>query len=105
MDKDLALLHEKIDYLTEQLEAQRKRQQAMQELQNDMIPIANHMVKLTIDELAEIGNEFRLEDLLFLLKRMLRNTPLLLQMMDRLEALSALGDVERGLAAQLEVGP
>jgi uncharacterized protein YjgD (DUF1641 family) len=96
MDKDLALLHEKIDYLTEQLEEQRKRQQALEELKNDMIPIANHMVKLTIDELAEIGNEFQLEDLLFLLKRLLRNTPLLLQMMDRLEALSALGD-EAGL--------
>ncbi len=30
------------------------------------------MIKLTIDELAEVGNEFQLEDLLYLVKRVLR---------------------------------
>lgn len=101
MDKDLALLHEKIDHLTEQLEAQRKRQEALDELKDDLVPIGNHMIKLSIDELAEIGTEFQLEDLLFLLKRLLRNTPMLLQMMDRLEALSALGDEAQLLGRQV----
>jgi uncharacterized protein YjgD (DUF1641 family) len=101
MDKDLALLHEKIDTLTEQLDEQRRRQQALDELKDDMIPIANHMIKLSIDELEEIGTEFQLEDLLFLLKRLLRNTPLLLQMMDQLEAISALGDEAQILGKQV----
>jgi uncharacterized protein YjgD (DUF1641 family) len=48
------------------------------------------MIKLSIDELAEIGNEFQFEDLLFLLKRLLRNTPLLIDLMDRLESLQGL---------------
>ena len=58
MDNDLALLHQKIDYLTEQLEVQKQRQQELDALKNDLMPIANHMVKLSIDELAEIGSEY-----------------------------------------------
>jgi uncharacterized protein YjgD (DUF1641 family) len=92
MDQDLALLHEKIDYLTVQLEAQNKRQRDLEELQNDLIPIANHMIKLSIDELAEIGQDFRLEDLFFLVKRLLRNTNGLLDLLDRLESVMGLSD-------------
>ena len=55
MDKDLELLHQKLDYLTEQLEAQRQQQEGMNELMHDAVPVVNHMIKLSIDELAEIG--------------------------------------------------
>lgn len=89
MDPDLALLHQKIDYLTEQVELQRKKQNEFDELKADLIPIGNQLIKLTIDELAEIGQEFQVEDLLFLLKRLLRNTHTLLSLMDKME--SALG--------------
>lgn len=92
MDNDLALLHQKIDYLTEQLEAQKQRQQELDELKNDIFPIANHMIKLSIDELAEIGKDFQLEDLLFLLKRLLRNTHSLIDLLDRLESATDLID-------------
>ncbi|MGD8458207.1 MAG: hypothetical protein PVF83_17660 [Anaerolineales bacterium] len=90
MDKDIALLHEKIDRLTVQIEEQRKRQQSFDELKDDLLPIANHMIKLSIDELAEIGTDFRLEDLTFLFKRLLRNTHLFIKLVDQLEALMGL---------------
>lgn len=86
MEADLAVLNQKIDYLTEIVEAQRKRQLELEELQRDMVPIANHMIKLSIDELAEIGNDFKVEDLLFLMKRLLRDTHMLIDLMDRLES-------------------
>ena len=92
MDQDLALLHEKIDYITVQLEAQNKRQRNLEELQSDLIPIANHMIKLSIDELAEIGQDFQLEDLFFLVKRLLRNTNGLLELLDKLESVMGLTD-------------
>jgi uncharacterized protein YjgD (DUF1641 family) len=92
MDQDLALLHEKIDYLTLQLEAQNKRQREFEELQNDLIPIANHMIKLSIDELAEIGQDFQIEDLFFLVKRLLRNTSGLVDLLDRMESAFGLTD-------------
>ena len=130
MDGDLALLHEKIDMLTATMEAQRQRleilessangqlmakldylvsqaeaqrrfQDEMIELRNDVVPIANHMIKLTIDELAEVGSEFQAEDLLFLLKRLLRDTHLIVDGLDRLESMAELFDETQRLSKQV----
>ena len=108
MDNDLALLHEKIDTLSEQVavltaqaDIQQRRQQEFDELKADMIPIFNHMVKLSIDELAEIGYEFQVEDLAYLLKRVLRNTPLILTMFDRFEAIMGIADEAEQLGKQV----
>jgi uncharacterized protein YjgD (DUF1641 family) len=108
MENDLVLLHQKIDMLTEQIsiltsqaEEQRRRQQALDELKDDMIPIANHMIKLGIDELAEIGDKFQLEDLFFVLKRVMRNTHLILDMFDRLEAVMGIADETAILGKQV----
>jgi len=76
----------KLNYLIDQFELQRKHQEELNELKVDLIPVANHMIKLSIDELADIGNEFQAEDLLFLIKRLLRDTHLLVSLLDRLEA-------------------
>lgn len=99
MDKDLALLHEKVDQLTAQValltdhaEIEQRRHRDLDELKDDLIPIGNQLIQLTIDELAEIGTEFEMEDLIFLLKRVLRNTQLILAMMDRFEALMGIAD-------------
>jgi uncharacterized protein YjgD (DUF1641 family) len=131
MDSDVALLHEKIDLLTAQVQAQqaqlarldigsngepalngkidilltyveeqRQRQLEMEEFKNDVIPIANHMVKLSIDELAEIGSDFQLEDLLFLVKRLLRDVNLLVSLLDRLESTVELVDEVQVLGNQ-----
>ncbi|MDH3944153.1 MAG: hypothetical protein OEV06_08680 [Anaerolineae bacterium] len=101
MTKEIAELHTKIDYLTEQFEAQRKQQESFNELKDDLIPVANHLVKLSIDELAEIGNDFRLEDLLFLLKRVLRDTHLLLNLLNQLESAVGLADEMQILGKQV----
>lgn len=98
---ELAALHDKLDRLTALVEEQRHRTQALEELQHDLIPIVNHAIKLSIDELAEVGNEFKAEDLLLLLKRMLRNTSLIMKMMDQLEAASALADELQILGPQV----
>ena len=99
MDKELTALHQKVDslseqiaVLTEQAESQGRRAQEFEELKADLIPIGSQMVNLTIQELEEIGTDFELEDLLYLLKRALRNTNLILGMMDRLEALMGIAD-------------
>jgi uncharacterized protein YjgD (DUF1641 family) len=89
---DIALINEKLDYLMEKFDQIDRRQREMDELRQDMIPIANHMVNLTIDELADIGTEFQVEDLIFLLKRLLRNTQTLNRMMDYLEAGMGISD-------------
>jgi uncharacterized protein YjgD (DUF1641 family) len=87
-----ALLLEKLDYLVQQAEVQRRTREEMDELGRDLLPIGNQLIKLTIDELAEIGSEFQAEDLLHLVKRLLRDTQLLTQMLDQLEAAAGLLD-------------
>ena len=108
MDNDVALLHQKIDtltmhvaFLTKQAEIQQRRQQEFDELKQDMIPVANHMIKLTIDELAEIDPEFEVADMFYLLKRLLRNMPLILATFDRFEALMGITDEVELLGKQV----
>ena len=91
MDEQIVLLHEKIDYLTQEIEAQKKQRVELQELKQDLLPITNHLVKLTIDELAEIGTDFELEDLLFLLKRLLRSSRRLISLLDQVDGVIDLG--------------
>lgn len=108
MDKELTTLHQKVDtlaeqmaFLTEQAESQQRRDREFDELKADLIPIGNQLVNLTIRELEEIGTEFELEDLLYLLKRVLRNTNLILGMMDRFEALMGIADEVELLGKQV----
>jgi uncharacterized protein YjgD (DUF1641 family) len=101
MDNDLVLLHEKIDRLTEIAEGQRKRQEQLEELAQDLLPIANQAVKLTIDELAELKSECSGEDLLFLVKRLLRDTCLLNDLLGRAEAAVELMDDVMPLSKQM----
>jgi len=99
MDKELNILGQKIDtlseqmaFLTEQAESQGRRAREFADLKADLIPIGNQLVNLTIQEMEEISADFELEDLLYLLKRVLRNTNLILEMMDRFEALMGIAD-------------
>jgi uncharacterized protein YjgD (DUF1641 family) len=73
----------------------------MNELKRDLLPIGNQMIKLTIDELAEIGSEFQAEDLLYLVKRLLRDTQLLTQMLDQLEAAAGMLDETSRIGKQV----
>lgn len=108
METEVTLLHEKIDLLTEQvsvltrqIERQNQRQAEMEEFRRDFMPIANHVIRLSIDELAEIGNDFSSEDLLFLLKRVLRNTNNFIRLLDDLEGLMGFVDESKILGLQM----
>lgn len=95
------LMLEKLDYLTQQYEERLRRQDELNELKQDLVPIANHMIKLSIDELTEIGTDFQAEDLLFLLKRLLRDTHLLVGLLDRLESIVELADETSRIGQQV----
>jgi len=99
--EQFALLMEKMDRVESHIAEQQRRQQEMEELQRDLIPIGNHMVKLAIDELAEIGSDFQSEDLFFLLKRVLRDTHLLTKLLDQLENAMELSEDMQILGKQI----
>jgi len=92
MDNELAQINQKLDYLTAQFKAQGEQQRSMKELVDDVIPVVNHVIKLSIDELAEVGNDFELGDLLFLVKRVLRDTRMLVGLLDQLESVAELAE-------------
>lgn len=91
-DNGYQQLDDKLDAVIAYVDEQHRRQADMDEFKNDVLPIANHMVKLSIDELAEIGSDFQLEDMFFLVKRLLRDVNLLTDLLGRMEGAVELFD-------------
>jgi uncharacterized protein YjgD (DUF1641 family) len=96
-EQTLADLNRKIDYLTEQVaflteeaRRERRRRQEWDELKNDLTPVAGDVYRVAVRELAEIDGYFSSEDVLRLVKRLLRNTRNMEQMLDQMESFSAL---------------
>jgi uncharacterized protein YjgD (DUF1641 family) len=93
----LTELNHKIDRLTEQVaflaeEAyqQRRQRQEWEDLKDDLVPVGMDMYRVVVNELEEIEPHVQLEDILHLMKRLLRNTRNLEQMLDQLESLAEL---------------
>jgi uncharacterized protein YjgD (DUF1641 family) len=99
----LAELNNKVDILTEQVaflaeeaRLEKQRRNDWDELKNDVTPVVNEMYRLSVLQLEEVESYVQLEDMARLLKRLMRNTRNLEQMLDQLESLADLGS---------EVGP
>lgn len=86
MDKDLELLHKKIDFLTEQVLETQRRQQALEELWKDLTPVMTDLFNTAVQELDEISPYFGYEDLLHLLKKVLRNIRSLTALFEQVES-------------------
>ena len=65
---------EQLDHLGRELAILTDSARSLQELREDLSPRVNEAVKALITELAEIEADFELEDLLALLKNLVRNT-------------------------------
>jgi uncharacterized protein YjgD (DUF1641 family) len=120
MDMSLADLNQKIDlltdqvaYLTEQAQLVERQRQERAELIQDLKPIANHALSLTIEQLEEVQEYIDLSDLLRLVKRIMRNgrniekaVGLFESLMDLLDIIGPLTDEAFskaiGLMAELE---
>ncbi len=99
MEQDQAILEltSKVDALTANIEIltdyvveQRRRQREWDELKDDLVPIANEMYLAAVEELSEVEPYVQLEDILHLLKRLVRNISNIERMLDQLESLSDL---------------
>src|SRR5512133_1103290 len=97
MDEGMLALNQKIDllsaqvqFLTEQAQAaerQRRTERAERaELMHDLTPIVNDAYRLTVEQLAEVEQYVDLNDLLRLLKRLLRNGRNFDKLLDQVES-------------------
>ncbi len=95
VDKSLVeALNEKIDrltsqveFLTEEAQKQKRRQQEWDELKSDLIPVTNEAFALAVTQLEEVEQCVQLENITSFGKRLLRNTCNFQQMLDQLESL------------------
>jgi uncharacterized protein YjgD (DUF1641 family) len=83
--KQVEEINQKLDLLTGYIHEQQRRQREFQELKEDLIFIGKDVFQTAVDELEEVSPYFETRDLIFLLKKLLRNTRNLTRVMNQLE--------------------
>lgn len=81
------LILNKLDRLEQEIAPMADSARSIQELREDLTPRVNEAVKALIVELADIEADFQLEDLLYLIKKSLRNVRNLTYSLDQLKNL------------------
>jgi len=99
MDQALAFneLNQKVDTLTaqvaflaEEARLEKRRRQEWDDLKNDLTPVVTEVYNLSVQQLEEVESYVQFEDLIRLIKRLIRNTRNLEQMLDQIESLADL---------------
>jgi uncharacterized protein YjgD (DUF1641 family) len=85
LNQKLDRLVTQVEFLTEEAQRQKRRQQEWDELKDDLIPVGNELFRLSVMQLEEVQEHVQLEDILRLAKRLARNTRNLEQMLDQME--------------------
>ena len=105
MDVSLVELNQKIDtlssqvaYFSEQAKIAERQHMERAELVHDITPLANQAFSLAVEQLEEIQENIDLNDLLRIIKRLLRNGRNLEKMLDQLESLADLLETVSPLA-------
>jgi len=92
IEERLDRIDRRLELLVEQMEVTRRHRREMKELRDDLGRIAGDLFQTASNELEEVAPHFETDDLVHLLKKLLRNTRNLSHMLDRLESLSDLLD-------------
>ncbi|NOZ57867.1 MAG: DUF1641 domain-containing protein [Calditrichaeota bacterium] len=86
LERQLVEINRKLDFVTEQLALQQKRQREAQELKEDLGRIATDVFQTAALELDEVAHHFDASDLWHLGKKLLRNVRNLARTLDQLES-------------------
>jgi len=99
MEPEIVELNRKIDaltaqlsYLTEQAQIAERQRQDRAELVRDLTPIANQAFQMTIEQLEEVQEYIDLNDVLRLVKRLMRNGRNFEKLLDQMESIADLID-------------
>jgi uncharacterized protein YjgD (DUF1641 family) len=80
-------LNHKLDFIVEELAHQKRHRLEMQDLKDDLTIVAKDIYQTTVVELEEVSDHVRPGDLVFLLKKLLRNVNNIASAFDQLESL------------------
>jgi uncharacterized protein YjgD (DUF1641 family) len=86
IEQQLAEINKKLDVLTNYMTQQQRRQREWQELQEDLTIIGKDVFQTAVTELDEVAQHFDTADLLYLVKKLLRNVRNISKMMDQVES-------------------
>jgi len=86
LEKELQEIHQKLDFISDQMRAYQRRQREMTELKDDLSLIAKDVFNAAVDELEDVAPYFDTADLMHLLKKLLRNTKNLSRLLTQLES-------------------
>jgi uncharacterized protein YjgD (DUF1641 family) len=93
LNQEIDLLTEQVTYLAQQARAAELAREERTELLRDAMPIANDVMRLATEQLQEVEAYVDLKDLLRLLKKLVRATPFIEQMLDQIDGLRDLLEV------------
>lgn len=79
-----------VQVLSDYVDEQRRRQREWDDLKSDLTPVALDLYQVAVEQLNEIEPYVQLEDLIYLVKRLARNTRTIEQLLDQVESLSDL---------------
>lgn len=85
--ESVAALGAQVQLLTDKAYEDRRRQREFDELKTDLAPVMQDMYNITVQQLEEIQTYVQLEDVLYLLKRLARNTRTLNEMLGQVESM------------------
>ncbi len=86
LSQKLDRLTAQVEFLTEEALRQRQRQQQWDDLIADLTPISKEAFQLLSEQLEEVEQCARIENVLLLIKRLLRDTCMLGQMLEQIES-------------------
>jgi len=90
MSDEIKLLNQKIDFLTDQVMSVTNRLKAVDEFKEDFSLFAGEAFGEVVHFMRDVDYHFRSEDMVALLKKFLRNTRTIADMMDQLQSFTEL---------------
>jgi uncharacterized protein YjgD (DUF1641 family) len=86
LEKELKDIHQKLDFISEQMRDYQQHQREISELKNDLSLIAKDIFDAAVDELEDVAPYFDSGDLIHLMKKLLRNTKNFSRLLTQLES-------------------
>ena len=93
LTRKIDFLSTQVQFLTEQAKQAELARQAREELIHDAMPIANDMMRLASAQLQEIEGDVNPQNLLRLLKKLLRHAPDFEKLLDQIDSANDLLDI------------
>lgn len=88
IEQQIEDINKKLDFITGYIRQQERQQREWEELKADLTVIGKDIFQTAVRELDEVSSSFDTNDLLFLLKKLLRNTRNISRLLDQVESVS-----------------